>query len=151
MKNTDGCFSHVLNRTNGTKSRKTSNYIADRDKLLFCEDGEDKLVNKLFFLSCCLAVPQQILSPIEGSASTTQCLSLYHIRFWIEPRPRPSLSQTGQPMGFELATRQFRRNALIHFSSILPFISRQFYHFIPLKTPVFWCFQEGGLYNGNIG
>ena len=57
---------HILNRTNGTKSRKTSNYIADRDKLLFCEDGEDKLVNKLFFLSCCLAVPQQILSPHRG-------------------------------------------------------------------------------------
>ena len=49
VKNTHGCFSHFLNRTNGTKSRKTSNYIADRDKLLFCKDGEDKLVNKLFF------------------------------------------------------------------------------------------------------
>ena len=125
VKNTHGCFSHFLNRTNGTKSRKTSNYIADRDKLLFCEDGEDKLVNKLF-LRCYLVVPRKILSPHRGDSW-----------FWTEPRPSPSLSQTEQPMGFKLATRQFRRNALIHFSSILPFL-------YPLKHRFSGVFRRGG-------
>ena len=87
VKNTDGCFSHVLNRTNGTKSRKTSNYIADRDKLLFCEDGEDKLVNKLF-LELLFGCATGNFEP--RSRGEPQQLNVYHyIIFDFELSPGP--------------------------------------------------------------